>query len=111
MREDVFSTGCDFSFGGAQAVHNVAWSGGRGIFVVPSGTTFNGGAGLGVTAYANDPLGGPVAVGAPAGLSLPITAPGNYVFDAPAGALQFSVALAAGGDQLQVNQSIFVEKL
>jgi len=111
MREDVFSLGCDFQFGGAQAVHDVRWTGGRGLLCVTSNVIFSGGAGINVAALASDESAGTVNVGFPAGITGNIVTPGNYVFDAPAGVLRFSVNLAGGGDRLQVGDSIFVEKM
>lgn len=112
MHEDVFSSNCDFQFGGAQATHNVFWPGGRGLLCVPGGVAFFGNADIVVTAYGSaDPLTGTVGIGFPPGISGPIAAPGNFVFDAPKGVLQFNVTLSAGGDRLQVGASIFVEKV
>jgi hypothetical protein len=109
---DIFSNGCDFQFGGAQVTHDIRWPGGRGMLCVPSGVVFSGAADITIICLAdgvetlsvND-------IGEPPGFGGPVTATGNYVFDAPPGTLRFSVTLSGGGDRLQVSGNIFVSTL
>jgi hypothetical protein len=111
MKQSIFGRTSDFLHP-SQPANGVQWPGGRGILCISPGTTFTGGALINVYCIVLDEAtAGTPNFGAPSGISAPISAPGMYVFDAPACWLQFDVSLGTSGDRLQLNDNIFVETL